>query len=363
MSRSNAVKSASKIRRIGQSLTAKYIARQDAIEAVELALVAGEHCVMLGPPGTAKSAIVRSFASAMGLSFFRRLLNPDTKREDLVGPIDPSALTEGRWDRAWMGLATNDIVFLDEIGKASNQVINITLDAMEERVVTSGDKDRDIPLKSLFSASNETLDDAVEAAWDRFTLRVVCKYIDRTADFVSLLTRSSADDPTVKMTSAEMAEMRDACRAMADSASDAVVESMVKLWQGLANVTSERVSDRRWKRILTVAAAHALLSGRDEIEPADLVVARFMLWQRIDEIDVVQGFVMDEVNVEHAEWKAADQLVQEIEELAATAQRLEEKSRVTYRAQQLVRSIGDRNGTEDWDGIRTRLAAVQEMVL
>lgn len=354
---------AAKVHHAAKQLRQAYIDREDAIRVTELAIVAGEHAIMLGPPGTAKSAIIRSMADILGVSFFRLLLNPDTRRDDLVGPINPQALAEGRWDRAWVGLATNQLVFLDEIGKASSQVINMTLDAMEERRVTSAGEDRDIPLISLFSATNETLDDDVEAAWDRFTLRVDCSYLSRAGDFAQLLASRQDQITRIDISPEELVQCRAACREMAANPSESVIEAMVRLWSGLPNITSERVSDRRWKRLLVVAAANALLDNRTEIEPPDLVVGIYMLWQRIDEIDTVQTFVMDEVNVEHAEWKAAAQLTQEISELAARAATLEEKARATYQAEQLLRNIGERDGIEDWDSIRTRLHDIQEAML
>jgi MoxR-like ATPase len=61
-------------------------------EALAVALAAAEHVFVYGPPGTAKSSLLRCFASGVGGRFFRILLNPDITREDLVGPLDPQRL-------------------------------------------------------------------------------------------------------------------------------------------------------------------------------------------------------------------------------------------------------------------------------
>ena len=82
----NSVKTAAKIREIGDQARRVFVDREDMIRAIELAMVSGQHAIILGPPGTGKSAAIRFFAKAAELSFFRRVLNPDTSREDLVGP-------------------------------------------------------------------------------------------------------------------------------------------------------------------------------------------------------------------------------------------------------------------------------------
>ena len=89
-------------------------------EAVAVALAAAEHVFVYGPPGTAKSSLLRCFASGIGGKFFRILLNPDITREDLVGPLDPQAIQQGEWRRKWSKFATCDLALLDEVWKAQS---------------------------------------------------------------------------------------------------------------------------------------------------------------------------------------------------------------------------------------------------
>lgn len=358
----NAIAAAAEVHKLGSQARSLFIDRDEAIRAMELALIAGQHVVMLGPPGTAKSAIVRFFASGLGIGFFRKLLNPDTKRDELVGPLSPTALKQGKWDRAWAGLATNEVVFLDEIGKASGQVQNMVLDAMEERVVTSGSGDIDIPLHVLVSATNETLSEEQEAVWDRFTLRVVVGYLDTASKFAHLLSCNGTPPNRVNLGRNDLANMRAACAHMAAHVDTDVIEAMVKLWSDLGTITTERVSDRRWLRVLTVAAASALLAGRDHIEVPDLAVATYMLWQAIDEKSDVEAFVLQAVNPDRTEYQAALVLVEELETAFASTSKLEDLARIAFRSEQLLRSVGSRPATDqaDWDEIRSRLSTVKE---
>jgi MoxR-like ATPase len=357
-----AIEIAERVRAIGNQARGVFVDREEMISAMERAIVAGEHLVVLGPPGTAKSGMIRFFADAAGLTFCRRVLNPDTTREDLVGPIDPLALREGRWERCWAALATADFALLDEIWKASSQVINMLLDALEERRVTSGNIDMEIPLHVAMAASNETASDETEAMWDRFTIRLVVGYLAGAGDFSTLLTDSHGEAQPESIDRNELTVTRQACLTMAQNPSQAVVEKMVDIWGSLANISTERVSDRRWKRVLVVAAANALLQGRDAIEVPDLIVARDILWGRVDERETIQEWVEGKVNEELAALRATAALISELEIQADLASSLEERARVNYRAAKLLRDTQGRRA-EEWAGLRDRMLAVSDAMI
>ena len=250
-----AQQASAQVKLIANAAKAAFVQRDELIDALVAAMLSGQHAIALGPPGTGKSQLIRYFAEAADLRFFRRLLNPDTPREDLVGPIDPVALGQGIWDRRWAGLATCDVAFLDEIGKASPQVQNILLDAMEERKVSSGDLDQDIPLHLVLSASNETIDDN-PAIWDRFTIRLKVAEIADVAGFSSLLQDAwTTDSPPSHPISSEMlVAARSECKRMAAAAGadPKIATVMVKLWDRVRQATANKPSGRRWLRLLVV---------------------------------------------------------------------------------------------------------------
>lgn len=296
-----ALSGAAKIKMVGNQAKAAFIDRDALVEALEWAFASGEHLVVLGPPGTSKSSVVRYFSEGLGLGYFRKLLNPDTTRDELVGPLDPNAMDRGEWDRAWAGLAKQPVVFLDEVGKASSQVVNMTLDAMEERLVSTPTHDRSISLHTLVGASNETLADDSAAAWDRFAIRVRVRRLDESSKVVSMWTRNrgkrQAPEETrpaatpVGITTDELKAMRSMVAWMAENVSDAVCEMGAQMWSGIQAQQTLRVSDRRWERLMQVAAGRALILGRTEVLPEDLTVARHMLWESVDSIDAVAKFV------------------------------------------------------------------------
>ena len=77
-----------------------------------LAFLAGEHCLLIGTPGTAKSMIVRLFSQAMCLDYWETLITRYSTPEDLFGPIDVSRIPLGEYRRIVTGyMPTAEIVF------------------------------------------------------------------------------------------------------------------------------------------------------------------------------------------------------------------------------------------------------------
>lgn len=347
---------AAAVERIAVRAKAAFIDREDTIDALAAAIASGEHAIIIGPPGTAKSAIVRYFAAAMGRVFFRRVLNPDTARDDLVGPIDPRAIAQGKWDRCWAGLATCDFALLDEVGKASDQVLNMMLDAMEERRVTSGDIDMPIPLHTAIGATNETISD-VEAIWDRFTIRLLVRNIDNAANFTRMLTSDINDPDPDPITHEELVLLRDTTAQMAQNPPRPVIEKMVELWNGYGAVSSSRISDRRWRRILRVAAGNALMCGYEQIRVTDLRVSRWMLWDDIDEHDDIRQWiaetVVDDGNQLLDATALLEELEQEVKRIKSGNTPLEDLGNLYYKVSMLMRVL-EGNESAEWSALRTR---------
>jgi MoxR-like ATPase len=369
-----AAHAARKIKKIADAARGSFVDRDELIEAISYVMLAGELLVVLGPPGTGKSAAVRYFAAAAGLSFFRRVLNPDTMRDDLVGPIDPVGLQQGRWDRAWTGLATCKVAFLDEIGKASGQVANMLLDAMEERKVSSGNVDRDIPLHLVMAASNETVDES-PAIWDRFTVRLVVHRLKRVSSLGHLLKDAwkVQDPPTIKIDDDEIEAARAECLRMAASAHEqpGVMRTVARLWDGVAQAAHEPVSARRWMRLLVVAAARALYYGRSAVEATDLQTAKWILWSDLDDIDPLNTMIAEVLDEERKELTTAAALVDDLEQLASPwidngnsptdPQYVQDAGKVVYRCKSLVADIDHRlqdGAGSEWEVLKARLQAL-----
>src|ERR671939_975777 len=88
-----------RLQQLRADLMTRFPERRDVIDGALAAILAGDHVLLLGPPGTAKSALVRAIAQAFGGSYFERLLTKFSTPEELFGPISLKALEQDRFER------------------------------------------------------------------------------------------------------------------------------------------------------------------------------------------------------------------------------------------------------------------------
>lgn len=279
--------SLSKLQTIERELSATLIEREEVIRAALIALLARQHLVILGPPGTAKSQLVTALASRIsppggaGLKSFTYLMTRFTTPEELFGPVSVQALKQDEYRRVTTGrLVEAELVFLDEIFKASSAILNALLKITNERTFSNGNQELTAPLLSLFGASNELPQgNELEALWDRFLLRLRVGYVS-DGGFARLMRAAAAKQmnkgQAQTLLSAELSELQHSTSAVP------VPASTIDLIEQLRKDLSKKgifISDRRWGQTLDVLRAHALLEGRDTVSEDDLVFLKHSLWQ------------------------------------------------------------------------------------
>jgi len=170
------------LQRVHRELDRRFAGLEDATLALILSAASGEPLLLIGPPGTAKSMLIKTFCELVGVDregsasrYFEYLLTPFTEPGELFGFYDPSKLTkEGTLERihADSMMQSAHVVFLDEVFKGSSAILNALLSFMNERAFYDRGRRHSVPLQCLFAATNELPDsDELQAIWDRFTLR------------------------------------------------------------------------------------------------------------------------------------------------------------------------------------------------
>src|SRR5258708_18348043 len=126
-------------REVVEPLKSRFVGRDEVIDLIALAVVAGEHLFLYGPPGTAKSALIRQFASAVQGRYFEYLLTRFSEPNEIFGPIDLARLREGAVATVTTGMLPEaEFAFLDELFNANSAILNTLLTALNERIYLRG---------------------------------------------------------------------------------------------------------------------------------------------------------------------------------------------------------------------------------
>jgi MoxR-like ATPase len=264
------VAAAESLRRALKDASRGLVEREALLEMVALAAVAGEHVLVVGPPGTAKSEAVRRVARATGARYFEYLLGRFTEPSEIFGPIDLRRLKEGYVETETSGMLPEaEFAFLDEVFRGSTAILNTLLEILNERVFRRGHTVRPCPLRVCVGASNSLPDDDSLAAFaDRFLVRVFVDPIPdpRIEELLEggwQLTQAATDHAAAVSDIDELAVV--AGRADLANVRPRLAHA-IRVLRGAGIV----LSDRRAVRAQRLVAAAAALAGRDQPTHADL---------------------------------------------------------------------------------------------
>lgn len=321
--------------------------REELVELIAIALLTRNNLFILGKPGQAKSLSINLFRQRItGARQFERLLSKQTDEDQLFGRIDLSSLIPGsvpdvvlqdddahknlRFDLQCMvdGLSARkdapdtfaalekatdkllsyrkavaalhqnepvvqtsgkipeaDIVFLDEIFKANDGVLNSLLTALNERKYTNEGRTYPIPAISFFAASNEIpnftdpQEQILAPLYDRLQIKVVTEdIVDRDKRLSVLKSKQAGGDGSVNSTISlsELYAMQQEVAAI--PVPDTINELADDVLCELRNSGIE-VSDRKYLNYYPLVQAKAWLEGHDKVESQDLLILKCYLWQ------------------------------------------------------------------------------------
>jgi MoxR-like ATPase len=340
-------------------LKKQFVGRSEVIDLIALALVAGEHLFLFGPPGTAKSALIRAFATAVDGRYFEYLLTRFSEPNEVFGPVDLVKLREGTVATVTSGMLPEaEFAFLDELFNANSAILNNLLTVLNERLYRRGREMIRLPLLSLFSASNHLPeDDALAAMFDRFLLRCRVEPLPRD-QMGELLEAGWALEQRPQATSPQDSEnssgaTADDLRALSRSVLAVDLAPVRELYAEATFKVRDlgiRFSDRRAVKVLKLVAASAVLSGRATANGSDLWVLRYV-WDREEQIapltSLVQGILRQQPSPQTHPLAATPERVdgeQLARELAEAETRLNGKASLTDlgRLREQITRIADR---------------------
>lgn len=252
------------------------VQRETLVELVALCAVAGEHLLVIGPPGTAKSEAVRRIASRLGGSYFEYLVGRFTEPTEIFGPIDLRRLREGVVETETSGMLPEaELVFLDEIFLGSTAILNTLLGVLNERVFRRGHTHLRCPLRVCVGASNALPEDPQLAAFaDRFLART---FIEPIADagLEELPTAGWSLGPSANLAPSESAQVAslhdlDKLATTARAMDLGPVRGQLAHAIRIVRAAGLELSDRRIVRLQHLIAAAAALAGRQQPTSADL---------------------------------------------------------------------------------------------
>lgn len=308
------------MRAIVSELSEQFFERSEVTRMLVVAMLARQHSLVLGPPGTAKSDLARELTSRIdGARIWEILLSRFTTPTKMFGPIDIGALArEGRYTQLFDGRATTaHIAFMDEIFKCG-PALNDALAYLNERLYhpEGGGAPISCPLISAVCASNELPDsEEMAAIYDRLLVRLQVGYLADIGNFAGLMRSAVVVGAPPPRTTVSLAALSDAVANQVPriEVPDGAVDTLCKLRTSLRR-QQIIASDRRWKASVRLLQASAWLAGRAAVDEHDLQTLAHVLWESPTHRATVEREVLQVVNPHAGE---ALTLVDGIDEIAA----------------------------------------------
>ncbi len=279
-----------KIKRIQSQLTQGLVEREQTIKLTLLAALAGEHILLIGPPGTGKSLVSRRLHLVFqDTPYFERLLTKFSVPEELFGPLSIQALEKDQYTRLTQGyLPQASIAFLDEIFKANSAILNALLTLLNEREFDNGVIREKVPLISVIGASNELPEDSnLSALYDRFLFRQYVEPVSKSG-FKLLLTMQSIDDElsVEQLSYDELKYIQQHAKKIELSAETLQFLMELRKWCAENQI---QVSDRRWRKIVGMLQVSAYTNGQSQVTIWDCWLVQHCIWEKPEQIELVAG--------------------------------------------------------------------------
>ena len=271
------------------------IGQNDAVNYVILSLLCGGHSLLIGVPGLAKTLLVSTVSSALGLDFKRIQFTPDLMPSDILGS---EILDENRKFKFIKGPIFSNIILADEINRTPPKTQAALLEAMQEKTVTVAGHNFKLDLPFFVLATQNPIEQEgtyplPEAQLDRFMFSIYLDY--PTFEEEVLVAKNTTNDIPVKidpvLSSQQILEYQHLVRRI--PIADNVVEYAVNLASKtrpngenapeiVKNYMDWGAGPRASQNLVLAAKAYAAINGKYSPDIEDIqAVAQGILRHRI----------------------------------------------------------------------------------
>jgi len=268
-----------KIHRAREETESVIFGQQRVIEQSLITLLSGGHALLIGVPGLAKTSLVDTLGTVLGMDAKRIQFTPDLMPSDIVGSeVLEESETGARAFRFIKGPVFAQLLMADEVNRASPKTQSALLQAMQEHHVTVAGESHELPSPFHVLATQNPLEQEgtyplPEAQLDRFLLEINVNYPDRTAERQMLLATTGEErrKPSQVLTPDALMEIQTLVREM--PVGEKVVDAVLRVVRAARPGTDEalpRVNDlvvwgpgpRATQAMMLTIRARALLDGR-----------------------------------------------------------------------------------------------------
>ncbi|MEX0808380.1 MAG: MoxR family ATPase [Dongiaceae bacterium] len=261
--------------------------QREAIDQTLITLLAGGHLLLIGVPGLAKTKLVETLGTVLGMDDRRIQCTPDLMPADILGSeVLEEAESGRRGFRFIRGPVFCQLLMADEINRASPRTQSALLQAMQERRVTVAGTTHELPAPFHVLATQNPLEQEgtyplPEAQLDRFLMQVDVTYPDSDAERQMLIATTGVDEakPKNAMGSGELIDAQRLVRRIPVGAS--VVDAILTLVRSGRPDSTDIDEVRRhvaWgpgprasQALMLAVRARALLDGRFAPSPEDVL--------------------------------------------------------------------------------------------
>ena len=266
------------IAKLRQMIGRVIFGQEKVIDETLITLLAGGHALLIGVPGLAKTRLVETLGTVLGLAEKRVQFTPDLMPADILGSeVLEEADSGKRSFRFLPGPVFCQLLMADEINRASPRTQSALLQAMQEQFVTIAGQHHSLPQPFHVLATQNPLEQEgtyplPEAQLDRFLLQINVDYPDHEAERRMLIATTGGKEAAIEavMDGERLRAIQDLIRHI--PAGDGVVEAILTLVRngrpedsplpGIREQVAWGPGPRASQAMMLAVRARALLDGR-----------------------------------------------------------------------------------------------------